>query len=204
MKRPGHPRHTTALRPTSDAHQEVLAAAERLFAARGYLGVTLRDIADALGMRQASLYYHAPEGKEQLFEEAFLLRLRAFDQRFAEVLATVPVSLPGQLEAIATWLLGQPPLDVLRLYRSDLPALHPERAERLGQRAHDTFLAPLERLFDAAVTRGEVRRMNAKLLATSYLSTIEAIHDLHRLTGQPQAALATEAISVLLEGLQPR
>jgi len=52
---------------SSDASARVLDAAEQLFIQHGYAAVTLRTIADALGMRQASLYYHFPEGKEQLF-----------------------------------------------------------------------------------------------------------------------------------------
>ena len=56
----------------SDARQRVLDTAEALFLARGYSAVTLRDIADALAIKQASLYYHFPEGKEQLFVAVLL------------------------------------------------------------------------------------------------------------------------------------
>ena len=38
----------------SDAKQRVMETAETLFMKRGYNAVTLRDIADALGIRQAS------------------------------------------------------------------------------------------------------------------------------------------------------
>ena len=37
---------------------EVIAAAAKVFAQRGYHGATTQDIADVLGMRQASLYYY--------------------------------------------------------------------------------------------------------------------------------------------------
>ena len=53
----------------SDAKQRVLDMAERLFMERGYAAITLRDLADALHIRQASLYYHFPAGKEQLYVE---------------------------------------------------------------------------------------------------------------------------------------
>ncbi|MBZ0309485.1 MAG: TetR/AcrR family transcriptional regulator, partial [Anaerolineae bacterium] len=43
--------------------------AEHLFAERGYTAVTLRDIAEAVGLRHASLYHHVPGGKEALFIE---------------------------------------------------------------------------------------------------------------------------------------
>jgi len=38
----------------------------RLFQERGYTAVAMRDIAEAAGMRTASLYYHFPS-KEELF-----------------------------------------------------------------------------------------------------------------------------------------
>jgi len=40
-----------------------------LFSKRGYIRVRLRDIASAMGMKHASLYYYAPAGKQQLFIE---------------------------------------------------------------------------------------------------------------------------------------
>ena len=50
-----------------DSTQRVLDVAERLFMDRGYSAITLRDIADELGMKQASLYYHFPGGKGATF-----------------------------------------------------------------------------------------------------------------------------------------
>ena len=50
-----------------DSTQRILDVAEALFMDRGYSAITLRDIADELGIKQASLYYHFPEGKEQIF-----------------------------------------------------------------------------------------------------------------------------------------
>ena len=39
---------------------EIIDAAARVFAERGYHGTTTQAIADVLGMRQASLYYYFP------------------------------------------------------------------------------------------------------------------------------------------------
>ena len=50
-----------------DSAQRVLDVAEALFMDRGYNAITLRDIADELGIKQASLYSHFPGGTEQLF-----------------------------------------------------------------------------------------------------------------------------------------
>lgn len=49
------PRSGNALKRRS---AEIIAAAAKVFAQRGYHGASTQDIADVLGMRQASLYYY--------------------------------------------------------------------------------------------------------------------------------------------------
>ena len=46
---------------------EIVAAAAKVFARRGYHGASTQDIADVLGIRQASLYYYF-ESKEAALE----------------------------------------------------------------------------------------------------------------------------------------
>lgn len=49
-----------AKRSTHRRSSEILEAAAKVFAERGYHGATTQDIADVLGIRQASLYYYFP------------------------------------------------------------------------------------------------------------------------------------------------
>ncbi len=48
-----------------DTRARILYAARDLFAERGYAGTSMRDLAEALGMTKAALYYHFP-GKAQI------------------------------------------------------------------------------------------------------------------------------------------
>ncbi|GAC67855.1 TetR/AcrR family transcriptional regulator [Gordonia soli] len=57
---PGRPRLVAARRRGATARDEILDAAAELFAGRGYTGTSTRMIADAVGIRQASLYHHFP------------------------------------------------------------------------------------------------------------------------------------------------
>lgn len=54
----GRPRLEQSRRPGNTAREEILDAAAELFTTVGYAATSTRRIADAVGMRQASLYHH--------------------------------------------------------------------------------------------------------------------------------------------------
>src|SRR3954469_20049551 len=64
MKAVALPRAATSARRRLS---EIVDAAARVFAQRGYYGASTQDIADLLGMRQASLYYYF-DSKEAALE----------------------------------------------------------------------------------------------------------------------------------------
>lgn len=64
---PGRPRHTGQI-ATGSAREDILDHAARLFTSRGYVGTSTRDIAEAVGIRQSSLYYHFADKGEILSE----------------------------------------------------------------------------------------------------------------------------------------
>jgi AcrR family transcriptional regulator len=63
-------RPTQTRRRTSVRRQELIEAAARLFAARGYYAVTVDDLGDALGLSGPALYRHFPS-KEALLVAVF-------------------------------------------------------------------------------------------------------------------------------------
>ncbi len=54
----GRPRLEQSRRPGKTAREEILDAAAELFTSLGYASTSTRRIADAVGIRQASLYHH--------------------------------------------------------------------------------------------------------------------------------------------------
>jgi AcrR family transcriptional regulator len=55
---PGRPRARQSIRPGATAREEILDAAAELFTTQGYAATSTRAIADAVGVRQSSLYHH--------------------------------------------------------------------------------------------------------------------------------------------------
>src|SRR5215469_1102595 len=68
--------------------EEVIDAAAAVFAERGYHGASTQDVADRLGMRQASLYYYFPS-KEAALEQVCLRSVGDFVDR-AQAIARAP------------------------------------------------------------------------------------------------------------------
>lgn len=82
-------RPATAARPAAASRAAVLDAACTLFAEIGYHGTSMKDIADALGVRAPSLYNHVSSKQEILFG----IMDKAMDRALAaleEALAGVP------------------------------------------------------------------------------------------------------------------
>lgn len=191
---------------SSPVRERVLAVAEELFAERGYAAVTLRHVADRLGIRQASLYHHVPEGKERLYVEVTERGLERHRRGLETAIGDAGPSLRPQLRAAARWLLAQPPVNIARMVRSDMPAIAPAHADRLLRATYIALLAPLERAFVRAQERGESTARHPILLGGAFLSIVEGIHDAGggRDVGIPKEVLADEMIDVLLDGLRPR
>ncbi len=187
------------------ARARVISVAEQLFSDRGYKAVTLRDIADELGIRQASLYHHFPNGKEELFVEVTELAMKRHAEGMRATITAAPEDVECQLKAIARWMLSQPPIDMARMVRSDMVEIDESHRHRLMQTALRSLLLPIEAVFDRGIDREALRNPgHSRLLASSFLSIIEAIQVSVRFSSRPPEDMADEMITILMDGLRPR
>ena len=66
---------------------EIIAAAAKVFARRGYHGASTQDVADVLGIRQASLYYYF-DSKEAALEAVCAAGIEDYAERARAILQT--------------------------------------------------------------------------------------------------------------------
>lgn len=188
-----------------DSTQRVLDVAEALFMDRGYSAITLRDIADELGIKQASLYYHFPGGKEQLF---LTMAERMFERHRQGIIAALGAgkdNLRTQLREVAEWFGSQRPIKFMGMMHADMAALSPEHKEQLARKAHAAMFRPLRETFIAAQARGEIRPMHPDLLAGSFFWLMDGLnYGETRAGAPPRQVMADDLISLLLDGLLPR
>lgn len=187
----------------SESRERVLKVAERLFSERGFASVTLKDIANELGMRQASLYYHVPDGKEALFVEVTERGLQRHRSGLEEAIAQAGSDLEQQLNAAAGWLLSQPSIDLGRMMKSDMPSISEGQAERLATSAYDSLIGPVKAAFERAFAEGYIRKPNFGNVGGAFLAIVEAIHHLpDHYTTYPKQAMVAELIDFFLNGLR--
>jgi TetR/AcrR family transcriptional regulator, cholesterol catabolism regulator len=128
---------------------EIIEAAAEVFAARGYHGATTQDIADVLGIRQASLYYYFGS-KEQALELVCTGGVEGYVER-AEAIARARGTA---LEKVARFIENHlAPMDdrsaFVRVFlreRRHLPEASRKRVAR--------FTAKYERIIQGVLERG--------------------------------------------------
>ncbi len=181
----------------SSARSVVLDAAERLFTARGYASVTLKDIAKQLGIKQASLYYHVPGGKEDLFVEVMLRHLERRRQELEQIIVTSSPELEDCLLRVGMWLIVQTPLNASRMIQSDLPGLSPDKAKQLEDAMGRCSFEPMEAIFSRHCDR---LHCDPGFIAGTFVSAVEALSVVKKYGIKTEEQLITDLISLLLNG----
>jgi AcrR family transcriptional regulator len=140
--RPGRPRHTALAASASEAtpREQILDAAAALFAERGFAATTTRMIAERVGVRQASLYYHFA-GKDELLIELLTTSVRPSLDAVRGIESLVPDSAGA---AAALYLLASVDVETLRCTPHNIGTLYllPE----VQHERYDSFRAERQEL----------------------------------------------------------
>jgi AcrR family transcriptional regulator len=142
--RPGRPRHAPASGPAdASPREQILDAAAALFAERGFAATSTRLIAERVGIRQASLYYHFA-GKDELLIELLTTSVRPSLDAVRRIEGLVPGSAGA---AAALYLLAQIDVETLRRTPHNVGTLYllPE----VQHERYDSFRAERQELQDA-------------------------------------------------------
>jgi AcrR family transcriptional regulator len=183
---------------------EIIEAAARVFAERGFHGATTQDIADVLGIRQASLYYYFPS-KEGALEQVCLHGVGGFYE-VAKAIATGPGTAADKLaRLIKAHLL---PLadrgDFVRVFLNERQHLPAESRRRIGKLSRG-----LERLFEdvvkEGVRRGEFRAdLDTRLAVLGILGMANAAATWYRTEEIAIDRVIAELVRLPVEGVVKR
>jgi TetR/AcrR family transcriptional regulator, cholesterol catabolism regulator len=181
---------------------EIIAAAARVFAERGFHGATTQDIADVLGIRQASLYYYFAS-KEAALELVCLKGVEGFFEA-AKAIAAGPGSARNRLARLIDSHLS--PLldrsDFVKVFLNERQHLPTESRRRIGK-----WSRGLERIFEdvlkEGVRKGEFRSdMDTRLTALAILGMANAVASWYRKEEVPIERISAEFARLVGDGIR--
>src|SRR6266849_4137299 len=142
-----------------EMRRRILTVAERLFLAKGFKGVSMKDIADEIDVTTAALYYHFPEGKQELFLSMIQQAIEDWgEQAFHEV---------NQVKGLRQQLLVLTQHTLSRHLEEFCRDNSRKRELMIGHRKGQ--LQRVTALFQQAIDSGEIKQeIPANLLAMMY------------------------------------
>jgi AcrR family transcriptional regulator len=145
----------------SDRRSQLIAAAERLVAERGYLAVRLEDIGAAAGVSGPAIYRHFPN-KEALLVELLVgisTRLLAGATDVVARADDPSAALDGLIDFHLDFALGES--DLIRIQDRDLGHLPPtaKRQVRKSQRQYVEIWVDVLRQLDGTLSEADARLM---------------------------------------------
>lgn len=180
---------------------EILDAAAQVFARKGYHGASTQDIADVLGVRQASLYYYFPS-KEAALENVCTRGVEDFykaAQGIASGPGTAAEKLAGLVRAHIAPILDRG--DFVKVFLTQRQFLPNESRRRIGKwsrQIEETF----ETVIRAGIKSGEFRDdIDPRLVTLAILGMANAVPTWY---GKEQASIeriGNEFVPLVLNGV---
>jgi AcrR family transcriptional regulator len=181
---------------------QIIDAAARVFAGRGFHGTTTQDIADALGIRQASLYYYFAS-KEAALELVCLKGGEGFVEA-AKAIARTPASASAKLARLVHSHLS--PLrhraDYVHVFLNDRQHLPTESRHRVGKLSRGLERV-LEDVIREGIRSGEFRRdLDSRLMTLAVLGMCNAVSGWYRKEEVAIERVAEEFARLVVTGVR--
>jgi len=183
---------------------QIIDAAARVFAERGFHGATTQDIADVLGIRQASLYYYF-SSKEAALELVCLKGVEGFFEAAKTIAARRESAQKRLISLIGSHLS---PLvdraDFVKVFLNERQHLPRESRRRIGR-----WSRGLERIFEdvikEGVAKGEFRAdLDVRLATLAILGMCNAASSWQRKENMDVNDIAEEFARLMTDGMGKR
>ena len=189
---------------TSTARERLLDRVEDIVFDHRPQMLSMREIAQHLGMKAASLYYHA-DGKEDLFRQVIHRSIRRNRDELATVIEEAGPLIDDKLVSVGLWFLQPSPMNLIHTIREDVSKMNQELADSLSRETHDALIVPLEQVFRDSEARDEIRGVSSALLAGSFLAILDGIWYAtnEHVPKEHAPAMVRQMVDVILNGLRP-
>jgi len=192
--------------------EQILAAAKKVFARKGYHSTTIADVAKAARISYGSIYWYF-DSKDALFHalmDSEEQALRRHIESTVDAQATAHASFGGgealfRVSVRATFEFFEADRDVVKLLFRDSLVLG-DRFDRHLAGIYEGFIADIEQAIGVAQAGGYVIAAPPKIIAFAVAALISqlALRRLATDDGLSAAALADLVVTMLLDGMRPR
>jgi len=181
--------------------QEIISVAAALFNERGYSAVSMRDIAQEVGVKAASLYNHI-DSKQELLSTIVMNLARTFTAGMEEVIAV------GESPVEKIRRLIEMHIDITVNHSQALASLNNDWMH-LEQEDLSAFLKMREdyennfrKIIREGIERGELKPRHPEVILFSILSTLRTLYLWYEKRGKLDVnVLKKDMVAVLLEGV---
>lgn len=158
-----------------DTKQQIFNAALRLFAANGYENVSTRTIADAVGIKAASIYYHY-SGKEKILEACYKFYLSNYHITRLTKEQYKPIMLDGNKREVLNILNYAFPDDIIENMLLCLVVIfsriyNDKKARDVFVEEINSSLKYLKEFFTVGIEIGRFHEFNVSAVSIFILST---------------------------------
>jgi AcrR family transcriptional regulator len=187
---------------------DILAAAKKVFARKGYHATTIADIAKSAKLSYGSIYWYF-DSKDALFHALMEAEGQALRAHVTEALTSTPAKhdpeAPFRAAVQATFEFFESDRAVVKLLFRDSYALG-DRFEKHLFGIYEGFISDIEVIVEDAQRRGRIIEAPPRMVAFSIAALIGQIAHRRVVTddGLSAAVVADFAVTLLLDGLLPR
>jgi AcrR family transcriptional regulator len=135
----------------------ILIRATQLFVANDYSAISMREIAEAVGISKAGLYYHFKDK-----EDLFITILKENLEEIGRIVAIAHQSAPdvySRLHTMTNMVFQLPPQQraIIRLASQEMGNINPQTRSAFNSIYHEKFIGQIETILQDGIDRGELR-----------------------------------------------
>tara|TARA_R110002072_G_scaffold14272_2_gene59322 strand:+ start:15035 stop:15661 length:627 start_codon:yes stop_codon:yes gene_type:complete len=185
----------------STRKEEIVAVASGLFKEKGYSAVSMRDIAQAMNMKAASLYNHI-SGKQEILS-TLIVRVAI---EFTNAMETVMAQESSPIEKIEKIIEFH--IDITVTYAENIAALNNDWMHLEGTdlkrvvKMREDYEENFRSIIKQGINEGRLRPNHPEVILFSILSTLRTLYLWNEKRGKMDVnILKKDMVSVLLKGI---
>ncbi len=181
--------------------QEIIQVAASLFKEKGYSAVSMRDIAQAMDIKAASLYNHI-SGKQEILSTLIVKVAEAFTSEMSQIISTslTPIQKIKKVIEIHIEITVNYSENIATL-NNDWMHLEGDELKRVVKMRED-YEENFRSIIKQGISEGELKPQHPEVILFSILSTLRTLYLWNEKRGKMDVnILKKDMVAVLIKGI---